>query len=138
MLVEEEYFDVDTDDSFDDPDFFSLSDTDSSSEETESEEEPDNNPISRLDTFAPLQPQAANQGHSTAVNQVMDWKEPHNFSPKHTVSSKQCCQIISNLGHLSSPLDCFMMECHMVYGCGFSSTPMKDCKFMKEKRKKRL
>ena len=53
-LVVEEYSDVDTDDSLDDPDFLSLSDTDSSSEETESEEEPDNNSISRLDTFAPL------------------------------------------------------------------------------------
>ena len=58
-LVEEEYSDVDTDGSLDDPDFLSLSDTDSSSEETESEEEPDNNQISRLDTFATLQPQAA-------------------------------------------------------------------------------
>ena len=60
-LVEEYYSDVDTDDSLDDPDFLCLSDTNSSSEEIESEEEPDNNPISRLDTFAPLQPQAANQ-----------------------------------------------------------------------------
>ena len=40
----------------------------------------------------------------------MDWKEPHNFSPSHTVSSERCCQIISDLGHLSSPLDCFMMQ----------------------------
>ena len=67
-LVEEEYPDVDTNDSLDDQDFLSLSDTDSSSEETKSEEEPDNNPISRLDTFAPLQPQAANQVQPTAVN----------------------------------------------------------------------
>ena len=106
----EEYSDVDADDSLDDPDFRSLSDTDSSSEETESEEEPDNNPISRLDTFAPFQPQAANQVQPTAVNQVMAWKEPHNFSPRHTVSSERCCQITSDLGHLSSPLDCFMMQ----------------------------
>ena len=67
-LIEEEYADVDTDDPLDDPDFLSLSDTDSSSEETESEEETDNNPISRLDTFAPLQPQAANQVQPTTVN----------------------------------------------------------------------
>ena len=53
-LVEEEYPDVNTDDSIDDPDFFSILDTDSSSEETESEEERNNNPISRMDTFAPL------------------------------------------------------------------------------------
>ena len=109
-MVEEEYSAVDTDDSFNDPDFLSLSDTDSSSEETESEEEPDNNLISRLDIFAPLQPQAANQVQPTAVNQVMDWKEPHNFPPRHTVSSERCFQIISDLGHLSSPLDCFMMQ----------------------------
>ena len=137
-LVEEKHFDVDTDDSLDDPDFFSLSDTGSSSEETESEEETDNNPISRLDTFTPLQPQAANQVQPTAVNQVMDRKQPHNFSPKHTVSSEQFCQITFDLWHLSSPLDCFMMECHMVYGCRFPSEQMKDCKFMKEERKKRL
>ena len=71
----------------DHPDFLSLSDTDSSSEKTKSEEEPDNNPIFQLDTFAPLQPQAANQVQPTAVNQVMHWKESHNFSPRHTVSS---------------------------------------------------
>ena len=103
-LVEEEYSDVDTHDSFDDLDFLSLSDTDSSSKETESEEEPDNNPISRLKTFAPLQPQAANQVQPTTVNQAMDWKEPHNFSPRHTVSSEQCCQIISDLGNVPSNL----------------------------------
>ena len=45
-LVEEEYSAVDTDDSLDDPDFLSLLNTDFSSEETESEKEPDNNPIS--------------------------------------------------------------------------------------------
>ena len=109
-LVEEEYSDVDTNNSLDDPDFLSLSDTDSSSKETEYEEEQDNNPISRLDTFAPLQLQVANQVQPTAVNQVMDWKEPHNFSPRHIVSCEQCCQIISDLGHLSSPLNCFMMQ----------------------------
>ena len=109
-LIEEEYSDVDTDDPLDDPDFLSLSDTDSSSEETESEEETDNNPISRLDTFAPLQPQPANQVQPITVNQVRDSKKLHNFSPRHTVSSERCCQIISDLGHSSSPLDCFMMQ----------------------------
>ena len=53
-LFEEEYSDVDTDDFLDDPDFLSLSDADSSSKETGSEEEPDNNLMSRLDTFAPM------------------------------------------------------------------------------------
>ena len=110
VLVEEEYSDVDTDDSLDDLDFLCLSDTDSSSEEIESEEEPDSNSISGPDTFSPLQPQAADQVQPTAVNQVMDWKQPHNFSPRHTVSSERCCQIISDLGQLSSSLDCFMMQ----------------------------
>ena len=78
----EEYPDVNTDDSVHDPDFFSILDTDPSSEETEPKEERNNNPISRLDTFSPLQPQAANQVQPTAVNQVMDWKEPRNFFSK--------------------------------------------------------
>ena len=108
-LLEEEYSDVDSDDSLDNPDFRSISDTDSSSEEIESEEEPDNNPISLLNTLAPLQPQAVKQVQSTAANQDMDWKEPHNFSPRHTVSIKRSCQIISDLKHSSSPLDCIMM-----------------------------
>ena len=108
-LLEEEFSDVDSNDSLDDPDFRNTSDTDSSSEETESEKEPDNNPISLLNTLAPLQPQAVKQVQSTAANQDMDWKEPHKFSPRHTVSSERCCQIISDLKHSSSPLDCFMM-----------------------------
>ena len=81
----------------------------SSSEETEYEEKPDNNPISLLNTLAPLQPQTVNQVQSTAANQDMDWKEPHSFSPKHTASNERCCQIISDLQHSSSPLYCFMM-----------------------------
>ena len=108
-LVEEECSDVDTDGSLDDPDFLSLSDTDSSSEETEFEEEPNNNPISRLDTFAPHSTTSCQSSSTNSCKSSHGLEKAHNFSPRHTVSRERCCQIISDLGHASSPLDCLMM-----------------------------